>query len=144
MCSMCGKEHNKFRKGVCYRCYRNHIWKRPIIKCKLCKLEKVPHAQGLCDNCYQKTVTYDSIKNFNIKVTHNISTDLYRQITKSCIVCSFKEAVDLHHIDKNRKNNSEANLVGLCPNHHRMIHMGQYTKEIMQKIQEVKGSHNMH
>ena len=130
ICPMCEKEHNKFRKGVCYRCYRNHVWKKPIVKCKRCNEEKIHHAHGLCDNCYQKTVTYDTIKNFNIKATHNISTDLYKQITKECIICGFQEAVDLHHIDKNRKNNSRENLVGLCPNHHRMIHMEKHAQEI--------------
>ncbi len=140
ICSMCGKEHKIFRKGGCYNCYKKYIWKKPIVKCKVCNKEKIHQARGLCANCYQKTIKYDIIKNFNIRATHNISTDLYKQITKECIICGFNEAVDLHHIDKNRKNNSRENLVGLCPNHHRMVHMDKHSKEVMQMIMERKGA----
>ena len=62
---------------------------------------------------------------------HNISLEKHREITKTCIVCSFDKIVDLHHIDKNRKNNSDANLVGLCPNHHKLVHMYKHRKEIL-------------
>ena len=28
----------------------------------------------------------------------------------------------IHHIDNNRENNEPDNLIGLCPNHHNLIH----------------------
>ena len=42
-----------------------------------------------------------------------------------CIVCGEKEVIDVHHIDKNSKNNSPDNLVPLCPTHHAYMHRGK-------------------
>jgi len=44
--------------------------------------------------------------------------------------------VDLHHIDGNKKNNSSKNLIGLCPNHHRMINNSRFRQEIFEKLKE--------
>jgi len=44
--------------------------------------------------------------------------------------------VDLHHLDNNKKNSSESNLVGLCPNHHKMLHEFRYAKEIITLLKE--------
>ena len=48
------------------------------------------------------------------------------------------ELVEKQILDENSKNNSEENLVGLCPNHHKMFHHFQFKKEI-RKILEEKG-----
>ena len=57
-----------------------------------------------------------------------ISLEVYRQLTQCCSIenCGFSETVDLHHIDKDRNNNSLLNLIGLCPNHHQLIHRQKY------------------
>lgn len=34
---------------------------------------------------------------------------------------------DVHHLDGNHNNNSPDNLVTLCPNHHREVHLGKRT-----------------
>ncbi len=61
-----------------------------------------------------------------------ILEELYSELTKRCAVCGFRDLVDLHHVDKNRDNNSIINLVGLCPNHHLLIHRKgrDFSKEI--------------
>lgn len=44
----------------------------------------------------------------------------------SCEICGEegpKGLFDVHHIDENHANNIEYNLVTLCPNHHRLVHM---------------------
>lgn len=51
-----------------------------------------------------------------------------------CEVCGFDAVVDIHHLDLNHKNNSSENLVCLCPNHHKMIHMKKYRAEIKAQL----------
>ncbi len=62
--------------------------------------------------------------------------ETYKRITKKCVVCGFDKIVDLHHLDEDRTNNSEGNLIGLCPNHHKMFHDLRYRKEISQQLRE--------
>ena len=47
----------------------------------------------------------------------------YRKYATPCVICGF-EYSDVHHLDENHKNNNPLNLVSLCPNHHRLLHMG--------------------
>ena len=47
-----------------------------------------------------------------------------------CELCD-NEAVDVHHIDHNRKNNKITNLMGLCRDCHNKD--GIYSKEFFQK-----------
>jgi predicted HNH restriction endonuclease len=44
--------------------------------------------------------------------------------------------VDLHHLDGNHDNNSKKNLIGLCPNHHKMIHMIEFKEEILKQLKQ--------
>jgi len=53
---------------------------------------------------------------------------------KKCEICGFKETVDKHHVDKNRKNNIRGNIVVLCPNHHAMIHRLKMSLEVLKKL----------
>ena len=46
----------------------------------------------------------------------------FRSHKKECIICGEQNVVDVHHFDKNRKNNNIENLVHLCPTHHRYMH----------------------
>jgi hypothetical protein len=57
-----------------------------------------------------------------------LSYNKYKELTRKCSIknCGFSITVDLHHIDKNRDNNEISNLMGLCPNHHQMIHRLRY------------------
>ena len=59
-------------------------------------------------------------------------------MTQKCIICGFKEIVDLHHFDQNSKNNNLSNLIPLCPNHHKMFHDQRYNELIKNKIKERK------
>jgi hypothetical protein len=39
-----------------------------------------------------------------------------------CVVCQITTSLAIHHIDKNKKNNSAQNLITLCFRHHRKHH----------------------
>ncbi len=70
-----------------------------------------------------------------IKLTTNRYLYL-KKLTRKCVICGFNEIVELHHLDKNRKNNCRDNLIGLCPNHHKMFHTIKYREKILKKLKE--------
>ncbi|MDI6737789.1 MAG: hypothetical protein QME12_04715 [Nanoarchaeota archaeon] len=129
-CKSCGLEAEHAGKGFCKRCYRKQ-YKSPMIICKNCGKERRHKAFGLCGTCHIKINHYDTNKAYNYMKWHNIPLELYRKKTKSCEICGFDKVVDLHHLDMNKKNNSKENLVGLCPNHHKMLHNYRFSKEIV-------------
>lgn len=50
---------------------------------------------------------------------------LYHKLKKkhtSCTLCKSNKYLDIHHIDKNRRNNSVKNLIILCRSCHRRVH----------------------
>jgi len=55
-------------------------------------------------------------------------------IKGKCVNCGFKKCTQLHHIDKNRRNNKIKNLLELCPNCHYLLHRnklgGIYDKKV--------------
>lgn len=66
--------------------------------------------------------------------------DFYRRICferhgKKCIVCEEKLAIDVHHLDGNHKNNHVDNLIPLCANHHRYMHMKEGKQLISDQIE---------
>jgi hypothetical protein len=71
-----------------------------------------------------------------MKKYHNISHLAYKRVTQTCAICGFDIVVELHHLDNNHKNNELSNLIGLCPNHHKMAHMLQYKDKISKLICE--------
>ena len=133
-CLGCGERKELHAKGYCNKCYKNKIWKPRIMICKNCGKERPHKAFGLCSGCHTKLHHYDKTKAFNYKKWHNISLELYRKITKECLICGFDKVVELHHLDEDHKNNSEENLIGLCPNHHKMLHDMKYSEEIKKEI----------
>lgn len=135
-CSNCGKECVKHAKGMCITCYKRLVWKPKEKLCPRCNRIKYLKAKGLCGGCYNTVYHLEATKDQNCRRYHNIEPELYKKITKSCLICGFDKVVELHHLDKNRKNNSENNLIGLCPNHHKMIHILRYKEEILAQIKE--------
>ena len=49
-------------------------------------------------------------------------TIAFQNHEEKCAICGFDKIVAVHHIDENKKNNSQENLIPLCPNHHEMVH----------------------
>ena len=58
----------------------------------------------------------------------NLTAEQYSKLIEKCAICGFKEIVNCHHIVPRclGGNNHLSNLIGLCPNHHLMIHFKKY------------------
>ncbi|MFA4952656.1 MAG: hypothetical protein WC584_00365 [Candidatus Pacearchaeota archaeon] len=130
ICPSCKKEKEHHAKGYCFNCYRKLSWKPKKMICKRCGREMALHSKGLCPGCYNFVFHLQKNKDWSRNKRHNISTELYKKITEKCVVCGFDKIVDLHHLDENNKNNLEENFIGLCPNHHKMIHDFKFRREI--------------
>jgi len=137
ICVNCRREMYIHGKKMCCTCFKKLFWKQRTFLCPRCKRKMPYHAKGLCDGCYNYVFYLDKTKERNYKRWYNLNIKTYKQITKSCKICNFNKIIDLHHIDNNHDNNSEENLIGLCPNHHKMIHMFQYKKEIIAQLENV-------
>jgi hypothetical protein len=78
--------------------------------------------------------------------TYNIDYKGYKQKTSICALCGFsKYAVDLHHIDKNKANNKENNLIGLCPNCHLGIHRNHFNinEDYLKRLVYIQKQNNL-
>jgi len=136
VCKGCNQKKEHHAKGMCLNCYRKYSWKRKKIICKNCKRERFHKAFGLCSTCHIKLHHYDKTKNYNYRKYHNVSIELYKEKTKECVLCGFNKIVDLHHLDKNLKNNNPSNLIGLCPNHYKTLHDCRFSEEIANILKE--------
>jgi hypothetical protein len=135
-CTNCHAQKEHHAKGLCYSCYKKLKWSPKLLICKRCKRKRPVHAKGLCAGCYNYVFHLDNNKAYNHRKSRGVDLKTYRKTTKSCVICGFDKVVDLHHIDKNKGNNSPKNLVGLCPNHHRMANTLTFRQEIFQNLKE--------
>jgi len=131
-CVNCAQEKEHHAKGLCYTCYKKIKWEPKTATCKRCKRKMNLHAKGLCAGCYNYLFHLDKNKAYNQRKANNVDLKTYKKVTKECVICKFDKIVDLHHIDGNKNNLSPKNLIGLCPNHHRMIHNYSFRPEIFQ------------
>lgn len=135
-CPGCNETKPHHAKGYCQSCYKKHVFRKRLITCKNCGRERPHKAFGLCDGCHTRLFHYDKVKAYNAKKDHGIELEEYKKLTEKCIVCGFDKIVELHHLDQNKKNKNKHNLVGLCPNCHKMIHSNVYWEEIRERLNE--------
>ncbi|MDP4012715.1 MAG: hypothetical protein Q8R00_03875 [Candidatus Nanoarchaeia archaeon] len=135
-CVKCGKIKEHHARGHCNWCFRKYLWTPKKITCKECGRERNHKAYGLCGGCHVRLKHYDNVLRYNAKKYHNIELEYYREITKKCDNCNFSKIVNIHHLDGNTRNNDRKNVVGLCPNCHKMIHMYKYFEEIKESLAE--------
>jgi len=136
-CQNCKQEKEHHAKGLCYACYKKVNWKPQVKICKRCKRKMSIHAKGLCAGCYNYVFHTDKNKAYHHRKSNNVDLKTYRKTTQKCIICGFDKIVDLHHIDLNKENQSTTNLVGLCPNHHRMIHSYNFRHELWSELKKL-------
>lgn len=136
ICQNCKKEVEHHAKNMCNVCYKKLCWEPKKVLCKRCGRSLPMHARGLCDGCYNSVFHIEAVKERNKRIYHNIDIGTYNKLTQRCIICDFNKIVELHHLDHNHKNNSEKNLIGVCPNHHKMIHNRKFREEIFKILRE--------
>jgi hypothetical protein len=80
-------------------------------------------------NIILKTKKLDNhlISDIKYKYKKNLSLEDYLWLTTRCMVCEINEPsiIEIHHINKNRNDNGKNNLIGLCPNCHKLTHLGK-------------------
>jgi len=135
-CPECKKLGSWFAGDICNNCYRQNHWKREKKICSNCKRLLPLKAKGLCSGCYNTVFKLDYHKAMNYKKWYNLDIESYKKITKMCVVCGFDKFVALHHLDQDKHNNSTDNFVGLCPNHHQMLHSLKFKDEMFQILKE--------
>jgi ribosomal protein L37E len=137
ICINCNEEKEHHAKGFCYSCYKKLNWKPKISTCKRCKRKMPIHAKNLCASCYNYIFHSDKVREYNKRKKTKIDLKTYKNLTEKCVLCGFDKIVDIHHLDKNNQNNSKENLIGLCPNHHRMINNYKFRYEIWSELQKL-------
>jgi hypothetical protein len=136
ICKKCSRRLEHHAKGLCMSCYKKHAWQPKLVKCQRCQRELPMQAKGYCKGCYTFLFQLDKVKASNYRKWHNIDIETYKKLTQKCVICNFDKVVDLHHLDEDKKNNSEENLIGLCPNHHKMLHNSKFKAEILEILKE--------
>jgi hypothetical protein len=137
-CINCGKLKEHHAKDFCYLCYKKQRWIPQIAKkkpCIRCKNTRIVHTKGLCGSCYNFVFHIKKAKESKILKSFKLTLKEYKKLTKECILCKFNKIIELHHLDENKSNNQIANLVPLCPNHHKMIHNFEFRTEIRKLLQ---------
>lgn len=93
------------------------------ITCNLRKVCKVGfHKNGdikYGNECYSCRGKRKSFRSRNIR---GLAISKYNLDVTLCQLCEWKGVCDIHHLDKDRKNNDISNLQIICPNCHRNIH----------------------
>ncbi len=127
--------------------------KYPVVekKCPACGKKfkassGAPREKITCSRSCSNTFFRSGKNNPNWKDIKDITNkeSLYRRICfeqhgheRKCIICGWDISIDVHHMDGNKKNNGEGNLVPLCANHHRMVHMKKHKKNIQEQVLKI-------
>ena len=151
-CKSCGFEikqnpnetistHNK-RVYCSYSCQI----KKVIKKCKMCSCEYKVHnfrkdKSSFCsDKCKGNYYSFHNVgenssrwlggksfEDYDIKFNQKLRNEIRKRDNFTCCICglvSIKPALDVHHIDYNKKNSSKENLISLCHSCHAKIKNG--------------------
>ena len=77
----------------------------------------------------------EKIKVYQVKRMYGISLKEYKKIIEKCYLCGFTRTVDCHHLN-GKKDNSK--LIGLCPNHHKLLHIHKLNQTEINKINNMR------
>ena len=117
-------------RGFCNReCYHFYHESKKIIKtCLICNnhFKLNPWASSSYRFCSSICKSKEDQKRKNGRNYRN-GAALYRVISREawgerCHVCQSEEKIEVHHIDRDRNNNTQANLRPLCSKCHHAIH----------------------
>lgn len=127
---------------------RSRKWRlEHIAKCVECGVIRMIKGRGLCATCYnrewRKTAkAKETIQRSNARRNPlrngRWGRNLHHYLQSlPCTICGWIEATrDVHHIipSSQEGDNTEGNLITLCPNHHRMADEGILTKEYLKGL----------
>ncbi len=125
ICEECGFLKMIHGKGLCKTCYSKKRWKEKGKHERKKKFDENP-------KLLQKNREYS--RKYWIEKKHRMPYEDYKKLTKKCVICNFSKIVELHHLNKNPKDNKRENLVGLCPNHHKLIHNEFFKKDTQKEL----------
>ncbi len=118
-CKFCHQlKHLPGGATYCTTCYRKFV--RGKKECKRCHHLRVVVARGYCGTCYNYVMGYYGL------ATPGLNSRLKWSIKpQKCFFCNEDRIhmLDIHKIDE-KDNIRIENLVLLCPNHHREVHLG--------------------
>jgi hypothetical protein len=129
-----------YRKN-CIDCGKVFIYKSAVAldTCKKCS----ENVNCYCGNIVTKTNSVYLNKrrfcsslcaeNFMNEGTSNFPRSVIDSFDKACAICGYDTVINYHHITEksNGGDNSVANCIPLCPNHHAEYHRGFLTKEFI-------------
>lgn len=125
-CEFCGKSSTACGIGK----HKNYCYLNPknLRLCLVCNqpVKDYKHTKTCshaCSNTYFRT----GPDNPNWKEGGHFSsyrTTCFHYYGRKCSVCDETNVVMVHHIDKNKNNNTKENLIPLCPTHHYYLHYG--------------------
>lgn len=75
------------------------------------------------------------IKECLVKRLYGVSLKEYNKIIEKCYLCNYTRTIDCHHLN-GKKDNSR--LIGLCPNHHRLLHINKLNQVEQNKINNMR------
>lgn len=107
------------------RAHQNSCYLNPNNKkeCPVCEKIMINYKNNTCSKSCSKIISNQGINHPRWKDDSKgyISTCKEYHGT-NCIICDENEVIDVHHLDKDRNNNSKENLIPLCPTHHAYLH----------------------
>ena len=142
-CERCGRTFRRYAGHVHQRFCSKECTRKPIEprRCKGCGKSFVPnkrHGLYCARGCVHRSNAVERI-NRGIFVNARIAKAYLLEVG-GCSRCGWKEipeVLELHHIDRNRRNNGIFNLELLCPNCHTVDHFkmkdGQFVNNLGQK-----------
>jgi hypothetical protein len=126
-CSYCGKSSNVSNIGRHERgCFNNPKNKKYCVVCGKQLTQKQFWYKNTTCSCACSNKHFAYLRNKPEKYKNYRTIGFYHNGNK-CENCGYNEhdILQIHHIDKNRKNNKKENLIVLCPNCHAGITFGK-------------------
>lgn len=88
-------------------------------------------------NCSNKHFKHNKKQPLEHRKEERIYRDLCFSFHKEeCCLCGWNLSVDVHHVNENHDDNRIENMVPLCANHHRVIHMNEYKEKYQEQVQD--------
>ncbi|AMX93651.1 MULTISPECIES: HNH endonuclease [unclassified Mesorhizobium] len=117
-CQWCGREVHA--SGLMRHESLCHLALENIRSCPVCD-DPIRGRGETCSKACANTHFRSGSNHPNWK-TESYRSTCFSHHEKKCVVCDEVNIVEVHHLDENHENNDPANLIPLCPTHHKYWH----------------------